>query len=196
MTLQEPALGSTTDIEEPAHILRIGLGLQPNRENDHIHRNAADKTGQRVLGADHQLAFFRRVDSPVADLGNASTDKVHSFIEQPVIEFLVTFSRRSHVDIEIEDFRPRVLLNKVGEFEGIHAANLGAPTVGVGIARADAMDNAHRCGLLAVAKNYLASSWAGSVDQPFHLEGGIDIRVSAIPAVWIALGRKSLEAGG
>ena len=63
-------------------------------------------------------------------------------LEQLVVELLVAFARRAHVDVEVEDLGAGVLLDQVRQLQRIHAADARALAIGVLVAGAHAMDDA------------------------------------------------------
>ena len=146
-------------VEQAADILRVGLRLQAGGEHDHVHRDAADKAGQRVLDADDQLALLLRRHGPVGDLADAAADEMHALVEQLVVELLVAFAGGADVDVEVVDLRLGVLLEQVRQLHGVHAADARAPAVGLLVARADAVDDADGLRVLAVAQDDLAARW-------------------------------------
>ena len=172
------------------------MGFESNRQDHHVHGNATYEPGQRVLGADYQFAFLGRVHRPVADLSHPTAHKVDTFVQQPVIELFVALTRCSHIDVEVEDLCAGPLFDQVCELERVHAANLRAPTVSVGVTRAHAMDNAHRLGSCSIAQNHLAARRSGGVDQTLHFQRRVNVRITAVTVIGIAAGIEGLEASG
>ena len=54
---------------------------------------------------------------PVGDFAHAAADEVHAFFEQLVVELLVAFARRAHVDVEVVDLGAGVLLEQVRQLQ-------------------------------------------------------------------------------
>src|SRR5208282_504356 len=86
-----------------------------------------------------------------------------------------------------------MLLEQVRQLQRIHAADPGAPAVGLVVARANAVDDADGLGRPAIAERDLAAGGTGGVDQAFHFESSIDIRKDAVPVIGRALRVKGLE---
>src|ERR1035438_2850450 len=134
--------------------------------------DAPDKTGQRVLDPDHQLAFLLRRHGPVGDFADAATDKVHAFFQQLVVELLVALAGSAHVDVEVEYLGLGMLLEQMRQLQGIHAADARAPAVGLLIARPDAVDDADGFRVRAVAENHIAAGRTRGIDEALDFQGG------------------------
>src|ERR1019366_9063450 len=162
----------------------------------HINGDAPDKSGQRVLDPEDQLAFLLRRHGPVGDFTDATADEVHAFFQQLVVELLVALAGSAHVDVEVEYLGLGMLLEQMRQLQGIHAADARAPAVGLLIARPDAMDDADGFRMPAVAEDHITARWTRGVDEALDLQGGIDVREGAIAVLRNALGIKGLEPGG
>src|ERR1035438_9263814 len=82
-----------------------------------------------------------------------------------VVKLLVALARRAHIDVEVINFGADALANQVRQLQRIHAANFGAPSVGVVIARADAVNNADHLWFGAAAQHDLTTRRTGGIDQ-------------------------------
>jgi hypothetical protein len=112
-----------------------------------------------------------------------------------VVELLHGLARGTDVDVEVVDLRVGLLLDEVGQLQRVHAADAGAVAVGVLVAAPDAVDDADRFGLLAVAQDDLAGGGPRRVDQAFHLQPRVDVGIGAVAVVRDALGIEHLEPG-
>ncbi|OPZ85249.1 MAG: hypothetical protein BWY76_01490 [bacterium ADurb.Bin429] len=184
------------DIEEAAHVTSVGLRFQAHRQHHHVHRNAPHGADERVFRADDQLALLRRAHRPVRHLGRAPANEVDILFQQLIVELLVAFARRAHVNVEVVDFRAGALFHQVRQLEGIHTTDARAVFIRGVVAAADTVDDAHRLRYAAVAQGDLAAGGAGSVHQALDFEAGIDAGVLAVAVFGDALGVKRLEAGG
>jgi len=197
MPLLKKALAGAGDVEEAADFLGVVAALEAGRENHHIHRMRRT-TPSRVSSTRRvSMPFLAGIEDPVGDFGHLAADEMHALDEQALVELLEALAGRPHVDVEVEDLGAGVLLEEVGQLEGIHAADARAPAVGVLVARTHAVDDADalRYGL-AVAQNHFAGGGAAGVDQPLDFERGVDVGVVAVAIVRNALGVEGLEAGG
>ncbi len=183
-------------VETEPNTAHVGAGFESGREHHHVHRNAADKSGEGIFHADDQSAFLGGVEHPVGHFRHAAANKVHVLVQELLVELLEALSGSADINVEVENFGARVFLDEVREFQGVHAADAGAPAVGILVARADAVDDPDGPGLSAIPQDYLAARRLGRVHQAFHFERRVDIGVFAVTVVGYAGGIESLETVG
>src|SRR5208337_5301150 len=120
------------------------------------------------------------MDWPISHFRHASANEVDAFVKQPVIELLVTFARRAHVNVEVVNFGADALANQVGQLQRVHAADFGAPAVGVLVPRTYAVADSDYLRLGAVAQPDLAASRSRGVDQSLDFQSGIYVGMHAV----------------
>src|SRR5581483_251699 len=179
----EEALRAARDVEQPADFLGIGLRLDPDREDHHVDGDPPDRADEGILGADDQVALLLGRGRLVGHTGHAPADHVHALPEDLVVELLVALSGRAHVDVEVVDLGADAFLHHVRELERVHAADLRAPQVVLGVARAHAVDDPHGARARAVPEHDLAVRRAGGVQQALDLQAGVDVGIEAVPVL-------------
>ena len=128
-----------------------------------------------------EFAFFIGCTCSVVYLRHLAADEVGTFLQDPLVELLVAFEGRAHVDIEVVYFGAGAFMDKVGEFQSLHATNDRAVLVVVLIPATHAVDDTDRLGSgFAIAQHDITVRWSGSVAHPFELKTGKDIRQASI----------------
>ncbi len=90
---------------------------------------------KRVLGLDDEFAFFLGHAGGVGHFGHPAPDEVGTLVQQPVVELLVALAGGAHVDVEVVDIGIRKpFVHQMGEFQRVHAADIGAVLVVVLVA--------------------------------------------------------------
>ncbi len=97
--------------------------LQSAREDHHIDRDTPLLSDEGILHLDDQLALFAGLAGSIGDLRDLAADEDRPFLQQPLVELIIGFISRAHVDVEIRDLRPGALLYEVGELQALHAAD-------------------------------------------------------------------------
>ena len=175
----------------------VGLRLQRHGQDHHVDVDLADRAQQGVVHLHHQSALGgRALAGHRRDVGHLAADELHPFVLHAVVELLESLARRADVDVAVVDLGLGLLADQVGELQGVHAADARAVGVVVGVAAADAMDDAHALGRRAVAQHELSGGRPAGVQQPLDLQAGVDVRILAVAVVRDDRGIERLEAGG
>ena len=114
----------------------------------------------------------------------------------PLVELGVALAKGGDVEIELIDLGLCLFPDQMGQFHRVHAAHPRAIGVVLPVPAADAMQDGHRFGLSAVLCEHLAARRPAGVDQPLHLQGGVDVRVLPIAVLGHVAGVVRLEPCG
>ena len=111
-----------------------------------------------------------------------------------MVELLVAFSETAHVDVEVIDCGIRLFVEKMGEFQRVHAANPGAVLVVVLVTGAHTVNDPDGFGFLSVGEFDLASCRPRGVDKLFKFQGRDDIVKFAISVSRDSAGIEGFES--
>ncbi len=90
------------------------------------------RTAPRSVSSTRMMSFpssFSVRARALGDFGHSAADEFRPLFEQAVIEFFVPFAEAAHIDIKVIDRSLGFFAEKMGELQGVHAANAG--TIGV-----------------------------------------------------------------
>src|SRR5208283_2324479 len=122
-------------------------------EDDHIHGDSPHHPDQGIFHPDHELPFLFGSYGPVSYLRHTPSYELDPFIQELVVELLVALAGGAHIDVEVIDLGARVVLHHMGQLQGVHAADTGAPAVRLLVAGAHAVDDRHAFRMGAVPKD-------------------------------------------
>ena len=134
MFFSEPAIGGAGDAEEFANFFCIATRLQSAREDDHINRDASLLACQRIFHLNDEFSFFVGVPRRISDLCHFAAHKESAFFQHTLIELIVGFISRTHVDVEVVNRCASPFVNEMRELQSLHAANDRAIVVEVPVA--------------------------------------------------------------
>ena len=195
--LLEPTVGVGADAEEAGHFPAVVAWLQPDGQHHHIDRHPPLQTGQGVLELDDEPAFLLRPARGVGHLSDLSTDEVDPLVQHPVVELLVHFPRGADVDVEVVHLSAGLVVDQMGQFQGVHTADPRAVLPVVLVPAADAVDDGDPLGhRLPVPQDHLAAGGPGPAEHPFQFQAGEDVGEAAVAELGDAPGVEGVEAGG
>jgi hypothetical protein len=148
------------------------------------------------LHPNRQLALLLGVHRPVRYFGHPAANEVDVFLQQAIVELLVSLAGCPHVDVKVVDFGPGPLFDEMCQFQRVHATHSRAVSVGLQVAAADTVEDTDRRRLGAVRHHHLTVRRPGRVDHSLKLQTGVDVGVLAVPESVDPRGIEGLEPGG
>ena len=143
MTFAEETVLAAVDAEDGSHLCGIRLGLETCGEDDHVDLDVVWLVVEGFIPAHDKLfAFF-------LDVLHFSMIEMHAQAFGAVEEFFVAFAEGAHVAVDLMDFSAYVVMDELGELEGIHAAGARAVVVVILVSAADAVEDGNGLGLFA-----------------------------------------------
>ena len=120
----------------------------------------------------------------VGDFRHLAAHKESPFLEHALIELVIGFVRRAHVNVEVVDRRACPLMHKMRELQALHTTDDRAIVVEVAVARADTVNDADtlRRGL-AIAQDDVAIGRSRRVGQALELDARKHVRQTPIAVV-------------
>ncbi len=129
-------------------------------------------------------ALFSFIARRIRDLSHFAAHEESPFFKHALIELIVGFVRRAHVNVKVIDRCTRALVDKMRELQSLHAADHRAIIIEILIARPHAMDNAYalRHGL-SITQNNISRSRPRRIGQALELQAREHIRQTSIAVI-------------
>ncbi len=109
------------------------------------------------------------------DVRHLAANEMHAFVLHPVVELLKALAGRADVDVAVVDLGIRLLADQVRQLQRVHAADAGTVRMIVRSRLPTQWTMPTRLGVRAVTQYQLAGRRPAGVEQPLHLQAGVDV---------------------